>query len=113
MIATESNTLSPIGSIRLCINSLTETIGFMAPQSAGSGLVPGGALAVDAVEAGDEQDAANEARVISPAAAIRFRARNAAISAPVQACSRGTTPHGRRTFESRAARSYQRRAGRL
>jgi hypothetical protein len=56
----------------------------MDPQSAGSGLVPGGgALAVDEVEEGDEQEAANEAKAISPAVAIRFRARSAAISAPV------------------------------
>src|SRR5437868_2083650 len=94
MIATESKTLSPIGSMRLCISSFTETIGFMAPQSAGSGLLPGVALAVEAVEAGDEQDPANEARAISPAAAIRFRARNAAISAPVQVVftRRGAAP---------------------
>src|SRR5436190_20858403 len=82
MIATESKTLSPIGSIRSCISSFTETTGFMAPQSAGSGLVPGGAVAVAAVEEGDEQDTANEAKANSPAVAIRFRARSAAISAP-------------------------------
>src|SRR5690348_2154442 len=84
MIATESNTLSATGSIKSCISSFTDTIGFMAPHSAGSGLPPGGTLVVAAVEEGDEQ-AVIEASAISPAAAMTFRARGAVISTPVQA----------------------------
>jgi hypothetical protein len=75
--------------MRSCISSFTDTIGFMAPQSAGSGLPPGGtALVVEEVEDGDEQ-AVIAARAITPAAAIRLRARGAAISAPVQVVSCG------------------------
>src|SRR5262245_40338945 len=107
MMATESKTLSATGSMRLCISSFTDTIGFMLPQSAGSGLTPGaGALA--AVE-GDEHEEAPEARAISPGAAITFRARRAVISAPVQVVF--TRRGGGRTrsagVETLAGRSYQ------
>src|SRR6185369_3593996 len=105
MIATESNTLSDTGSMRLCISAFTDTIGFMAPQSAGSGLPPGAtALVVEDVEDGVEQ-AVIAARASSPAPAIRFRARGTAISAPVQVVfmRRGAAPQAR--VETRPARS--------
>src|SRR5262245_7593478 len=101
MIATESNTLSATGSMRLCISSFTETIGFISPQSAELGSGAGVEFAFD------EEQAAIDPRAKSPAAAIRFRARSAAISTPVQAVCRRRGGAACAAFRTCAVRSYQ------